>query len=500
MSQSEQKIKTNKKHKKSNAGKIVLLVVLTVLLVTLLLGWKYVLRNVRDEVTIEVGGTVTAEDFLVEKVPLPVELQTALNRLDITVPGDHPITVVYCGLQMDSMLKVRDTVAPAGTVQDLTAFAVDIPAAEEFVTSVTDMTAVTAAFAQEPNRNVEEQIVTIVLTDLGGNVTELEAVLTLIFDETAPEIQGAADKTIYIGHEFDLMDGITVTDDLDAAPTLSVDDSAFNREAEGTYDVTYTAGDASGNESSVTITITVVDDQIAPEIFGVRALSVYSGGTISYRSNVIVTDETDENPRLTIDSSAVDLSTPGVYTVIYTATDGAGNKTVKETTVTVSEALDTFMDAETIYAAADAVLARIIRDDMTTKRQVQAIYKWVLNECWYSNTMDKTDWLQAAWQMLDKGTGDCFGYYAVTRLMFERLGIPNLSIQRDPSSPRRTTHFWSMVSVDGGLTYYHFDSCPHPKPSHNMCLVTDATLEWFNTHCRGYYVYDKSQYPATPEE
>lgn len=498
MSQSEQNKK--KKRAKGNAGKIVLLVVLTLLLVTLLLGWKYVLRNIHEEVTIEVGETVTAEAFLIEKLPLPVELETRLNSLDTTVPGDHPITVIYCGLRMESVLKVRDTVAPAGTVQDLTAFSVAFPEASDFVTSVSDMTDVTVAFSEEPNPAVEEQIVTIKLTDLGGNVTELEAVLTLIFDETAPEIQGASDKTIYIGHEFDLMDGITVTDDLDASPVLNVDDSAFNREAEGTYNVTYTAADASGNESSVTIAITVVDDQIAPEIYGVRALSVYSGGTISYRSNVIVTDETDENPRLSIDSSAVDLSTPGVYPVIYTATDGAGNKTVKETTVTVSEALDSFMDAETIYAAADKVIAKIIREDMSTKAQVQAIYRWVLNECWYSNTMDKTDWLQAAWQMLDRGTGDCFGYYSVTRLLFERLGIPNLSIQRDPSSPRRTTHFWSMVSVDGGLTYYHFDSCPHPKPSHNMCLVTDATLEWFNTHCKGYYVYDKSQYPATPEE
>ena len=490
-----------KEKKRFPAGAIVLVLVLALVVTGGFLAWKYVINNIQPVVTIEVGGTATAEDFLIRDTKMEAQLETDLSSLDLSVPGDHSVSVRYFWLSHKSVLQVRDTVAPAGLVQDLTAFANQVPEAGDFVTAVTDQTAVTVSYAENPDVTLAgDQSVTIVLTDMGGNSTEYDATLTLIFDVTAPEIVGAADRTLYVGQEADLLKGVSVTDDLDEAPVLTVDDSQLDVSTEGTYEVTYTAADASANETSVTVTMTVMKDTQAPELLGVRPLSAYAGSTIAYRSNVIVTDDTDTAPKLTIDSSKVDLSTPGVYTVVYTATDGAGNITTKEVTVTVEEAPDNFVEYEKIYEAADKVLARIVNDGMSTKGKVQAIYKWVLNECWYSNNTVKADWMQVAWQMLDTGTGDCFGFYSVTRLLFERLGIPNLTVQRSPEAARTTTHFWSMVSVDGGETYYHFDSCPHPKPAHNMCLVTDATLEWFNSHCTDYYLYDKSLYPATPGE
>ena len=61
------------------------------------------------------------------------------------------------------------------------------------------------------------------------------------------------------------------------------------------------------------------------------------GDPISYRQGVTVTDNSGETPRLTIDSSQVDLSTPGAYSVSYTAVDSSGNKTTLTITVTVLE-------------------------------------------------------------------------------------------------------------------------------------------------------------------
>lgn len=487
--------------KRSHKGLVVFLVILLILAAGGFAGWTFISGDIRDEVTMEVGGTVALNDFLEKENGLPTAMKTDLSALDLSVPGDHKVEIECCWLPFAATLQVRDTVAPVGTVQSLEVFSNRIPDAADFVTEVRDMTAVTASFASEPDTTMAGlQSVTIVLTDMGGNTAKYAATLTILFDEVAPEITGAADRTICMGQDADLLEGITVTDDMDTAPAITVDDSALNTGAAGTYPVTYTAVDGSGNETSVTVTITVIEDKEAPELLGVRPLTAYVGGTISYRSNVIVKDDVDAFPTLTIDSSAVDMSAPGTYTVIYTAADGAGNKTVMETTITVSEAPANFIETEVIYELADKVLAKITNDKMSDKAKVQAIYKWVLNECWYDNNNEKTDWLQAAHCMLAKGYGDCFGFYSVTRLLFERLGIPNLTIQRDPAASRTTTHYWSMVSVDGGETYYHFDSCPHPKPASNMCLVTDAKLEWFNGHCKDYYLYDKSLYPATPEE
>ena len=177
---------------------------------------------------------------------------------------------------------------------------------------------------------------------------------------------------------------------------------------------------------------------------------------------------------------------------------------VLQTTVTVAprNETDTYVDISEINAAADRVLATIIYDGMTTKEQVRAIYNWVHDSCWYVSTADKTDWQQEAYKMLTDHYSDCFGYYAVCRLMFERLGIPNLTIQRTPNTDRPSTHYWSMISLDGGETYYHFDSCPHDPAFGNLdsCFMTDKIVQEYTAIRPGYYYYDASQYPATPEE
>ena len=489
------------KPKGSPVGKIILVLILALLVTGGVLAWKYVVKNIKSEIMIEVGESVTAEDFLIRDWKLPVQLETELSDTDLSVPGEYPVSIRYCWLSHESTVRVRDTVPPVGEVQHLTVFSNQIPGAADFVTSITDLTDVTVSFAQEPDVTLEgDQTVTIVLTDMGGNTSKYAAILTILFDETAPEITGAEDRYLFLGHDADLLSLVQVTDDLDEAPVLTVDDGGFDPNVEGEYTVTYTAVDASGNETKVSATFTVIKDEQAPELLGVRPLSVFAGGTIAYRSNVIVTDDIDTAPTLTVDSSQVDLSTPGEYKVVYTATDGAGNSASMETTVTVGEKPSNYVEESVIYEAADERIAKIIRDDMTTKQKVQAVYKWVMGECWYDNNTDKTDWMQAAYRMLNEGCGDCFGYYAVSRLLFDRLGIPNLTVQRLGTAKRSTTHYWNMVSIDGGETYYHFDSCPHPKPYMDTCLFTDAELEWYNQRVVDYYLYDKSLYPATPEE
>ncbi len=54
----------------------------------------------------------------------------------------------------------------------------------------------------------------------------------------------------------------------------------------------------------------------------------------------------------------------------------------------------------------------------------------------------------------------CFNYFAVTKLMFERLGIPNIDVKKVKNYEGDSNHYWSLVSVDGGETYYHFDAAP----------------------------------------
>ena len=240
-------------------------------------------------------------------------------------------------------------------------------------------------------------------------------------------------------------------------------------------------------------------DTTPPQIMGVNPLSIFLGGTVAYRSGVLVTDDTDPAPQLHVDSFQVNLSAPGTYPLTYTATDSAGNTTTVETTVTVSEASETYVDEAVIRETADQLLSEIVTDDMTMEQKVNAIYDYIESHCYYIADFDKTDYMQAAYLMMTENRGDCFGFYAISRLFFERLGLENLSVTRLKNEVRTTSHYWNMVSLDGGETWYHFDSTPHLTYPTRTCLVTDADLEAFNELMPNYYYFDHSSFPKTPE-
>ena len=493
-------------HKKKST-KILLTIVIILLILALaaagIFAWL-VFHNIADSITVEAGAeTVDPNAYKIRQWDFPVEFATDLTAIDLSRPRDYPVQLNYCRRVYDAVLSVRDTVSPGAVLVPVTAMSYEMPAPEDFIQEFQDVTAVTVQFEKEPDMTVAgEQKVSLLLTDESGNTATVEASLTVIIDTQPPVIEGAADFTFYIGQTPDYLKGVTISDDLDEAPALEVDDSKVDLTQEGTYDVTYIGRDATGNESSVTVTMTVIEDNEAPAIMGVNPISLYEGSTVAYRSGILVVDDKDENPVLTVDSTGVDLSKPGTYEVIYKATDAAGNEASFTTTVTVKEKSESYVEEQVILDAVDEILKDIITEDMTVREQVQKIYRWVKSNCSYINHSDKTDSLQAAYKMIKTRQGDCFSYYAVSKVMFDRLGIPNITVIRSKDSPRRTTHFWSMVSVDGGENYYHYDATPSGKVyrNNNFCLVTDEFIDGYNALAPGYYMRDQELYPRTPTE
>lgn len=288
-----------------------------------------------------------------------------------------------------------------------------------------------------------------------------------------------------------VQDGTDVTVTYVQTPDMSVT---------GAQEVQLCVTDKGGNAVFVTANLTHTPDNEGPQILGVNKMSMYQGSTISYRSGVIVEDDYDPAPVLTVDSNSVDLSKPGTYDVTYRATDAAGNMTTLTTTLTVEEKPDSYVEESVINAKADEILAMIITDNMTATEKVGAVYDWIKENCTYQNTSNKVDRLQSAYTMMTTHYGDCYNYAALSSLFFERLGLPQINIKRSEDSVRTSKHFWNMVSVDGGETYYHFDVCPQTGFEFKVCLATDAELLACNQYTPGYYTFDEELYPATPLE
>ena len=271
----------------------------------------------------------------------------------------------------------------------------------------------------------------------------------------------------------------------------------FTSYTDYTVQVQYT--DASGNKSAVyDVILTPCKDEVPPTIEA-RDIKCNVGDGIIYRNYVTLNDNCAGEIALSVDSSQVNTSREGSYTVYYTATDAAGNVAraqahVLVVTMTVTD--------EMLYAEIDKVIARIITPDMDKAAQCRAIYDYVQGNIAYVNTSTKGDWRYSAYMALfSQGTGDCYSYFAASKAFFERLGIENMDIQRLPGYTSNT-HFWSLVNIGTSEdpVWYHYDST-RLTAAFNVsgCLLTDAQVEAYDAWRAGDYfrIYDKTKYPAT---
>jgi len=262
--------------------------------------------------------------------------------------------------------------------------------------------------------------------------------------------------------------------------------------AAGSSTVTVIASDASGNTTEAQTTVTVIPDTQPPAIYGVKTIYAQENGTVSYRSGVTAYDNADGGVAVKVDASGVDTTKTGKYTVIYTATDRAGNTATQSAAVYVTGA-----NQESINLYADEILAGITNANMTDKQKAYAIYVWCVKNIRYSTAtshlMEK--YLQAAYSGFSTKAGNCYTYYAVAAALLTRAGIENMEIHRDnPNAP----HYWNLVKIDGA--WYHLDTCPKLKdhPIDAFLLTDWQVRNYSETQAEGYYSFDASLYPATP--
>ncbi len=133
--------------------------------------------------------------------------------------------------------------------------------------------------------------------------------------------------------------GATCTDDTDASPTLATTSTVDTLTA-GTYQVTYTCTDSSGNTATATRDVVVADapDATDPTITltGANPVSVTTGTAYS-DPGATCTDDTDASPTLAT-TSTVDTLTAGTYQVTHTCTDSSGNTATATRDVVVADA------------------------------------------------------------------------------------------------------------------------------------------------------------------
>lgn len=202
----------------------------------------------------------------------------------------------------------------------------------------------------------------------------------------------------------------------------------------------------------------------------------------NFKQFVSATDDRDGKVKLEVDTSKINWNRQGVYKLYYRATDRAGNKKTAWAKIQV-------LKPGAAESAADQVLRSITRDNWSDTKKARAIYKYVRQHLSYVQNSSHVHWQKAGLRALRYQSGDCYTYYALSRLLLTRAGIPNVMIKRYPT-PGGQRHFWNLVYVQGG--WYHFDTTPRRRKE-SFCLWTDAQLHQYSS---GYtFRFKESLYP-----
>lgn len=258
----------------------------------------------KSSITIELGNedAIKISDFMDLSKD---ELKSAkLNTKDVNFfkEGNYKATISYKDKDYDIKVKVKDTVAPKITVSDNIVVQTNNPLhMSDIITNVTELSGnIDASFKDKPKSESTDNTESVSATE---NTESTES--------------GSASVIAVGGCNLEHNDEITYT-------------------KSGDYDNTITVTDDAGNTSDIDIKISVID---APSINGISDKTVTVGDTIDYLSGITATDGkgTDITGNIEVDSSKVDVNTPGTYQIAYKVTDSYGFSTGANCNITVNE-------------------------------------------------------------------------------------------------------------------------------------------------------------------
>jgi transglutaminase-like putative cysteine protease len=539
-------------HKSKLPRKAFTITFVVALLLICCIGYFIFKPKVVNTIILEAGSPmVDISEFLRNKNTVGTFV-TDVDSLDLNKPGTYMIEILIGKKIHTSRLIIEDNEAPTGVPADVLILKGENVKAEAFVTDISDATEVSVSFSRKPNtRRTGKQTVEIVLEDEGRNKTVLTANLTVLevmksvqveagsemslttqdfvdhgdwpvsfvtnindldiskptrYDvildingrriesvievvDTTPPSATVTDQEIYLGQTIEADAFVSDIVDVSEVSCSFLKKPPFNKE--GTKQVVIVLTDSYGNNSQYSANLVIREDTDPPVFTGIKDIVIYEGQAVSYKKDIQAVDAKDGEVDFQVDSSKVNTNKPGTYEVIYTAVDEAGNKAVEKAVLTVKKLV---VSEEAVYALADEILERITKPEMSKREIAYEIYKYVKRHVAYTKTSDKTNVIKEAYRGIKYGVGDCFTYYALSEVLLTRAGIDNMRVTRVGG---KTQHFWNLINCGDG--WYHYDSTPH-KDGAETFMLTDAEVEAYTKKVgRNYYTFDKSKYPATPE-
>jgi hypothetical protein len=264
------------------------------------------------------------------------------QSINISASGSFSVTITDANgcLSTSSPITVvvEDNLAPVPNVATLPTVTGQCSATITTAPTATDNCAGTVVGTTNDPLTYSSQgtfVVTWTYDDGNGNTTT-QTQTVIVDDVTAPVItvQGNDPETVECGSGY-VDAGATAFDNCAGAVAVSTSGSV-DTSTPGTYTITYTADDGNGNMAIATRIVNVVDTT-GPVItvLGSNPETVQCGDT--YTDAGATAFDTCAGSLAVDVSGSVDTSTPGTYTITYTADDGNGNIATTTRVVNVAD-------------------------------------------------------------------------------------------------------------------------------------------------------------------
>lgn len=212
---------------------------------------------------------------------------------------------------------------------------------------------------------------------------------------------------------------------------------------EGNHTVQIKATDKQGHSCTVQTLLRIHTDITPPSIYGLTEIKITANSpeVPNYTKNVEARDARDGYMDVFFDDSKVDLTTPGVYFVYYTATDNTGNLAEKTRKVMV---LPDYEDTDRLV---EDIAKNLTETDPESLRDFVRDNIKYIGQAWGGD--DPVAYGFTKWQ------GNCYVHAMCLQALLNYFGYENDLIWL---MPLYTPHCWNLVKIDG--VWYHIDSTP----------------------------------------
>lgn len=207
---------------------------------------------IQDEIHLSLYDEVKPYDYIEEVSHINIQKITIDNQVNNQKLGEYQILYHYQNKTFTLKVFIDDTLPPQFETINTKILRNEIVNPASLVKNIIDDSSTTIYFKEDYLFNeIKTYRVIIIVEDIYGNQTEKNAyVLVEDKDTEFPTIEGIEKLSILIGDEVDLKKGVTVKDDHDKNPILTIDDSHLNLKREGIYEVYYHVEDHSGNKKT----------------------------------------------------------------------------------------------------------------------------------------------------------------------------------------------------------------------------------------------------------